>query len=174
MSDEIIKGYGSLMGKINSLSGPEFIALQKQTVLKLAQETSEVARMLAPVDSGELRSSIHEAVEEEPGVVIGTSYTNAEQAAYNEFGTGPIGAATNTFPGISHSMGPWKIKRKGGKTVMADYWVYFDEAKQSFFSTRGMPARPFMYPAAQQVKAKQVQIMRESAQGFFRRHGRGG
>lgn len=171
-----IKGFDALMAKIDAMSGEDFAVMQKQVVQKLAQATSKAAANLAPEDSGELRNSIHEDIREEPGVVIGISYTNSDHAAFNEFGTGPVGAASgnqNPNVSVSHSMGPWKIKR-GDKEVMADYWVYFDEAKQSFFATRGMPARPFMYPAAQAVKGQSQKIMQQAARNFFKKYSKGG
>lgn len=163
-----IKGFDELMAKIDRLTGAEFEAVQEKGALSLAQAHAKAAKSLAPVDSGELRNSIHETVEREPGAAIGITYTNSDHAAYVEFGTGPVGAETNKQPGISHSMGPFKHVSRSGKVFYRDYWTYFDPVRQQFFSTRGQPAQPYMYPAAQIIRKQAGSILAQAAEKFFK------
>jgi len=79
------------------------------------------AKLLCPVDTGNLRNSITHLVQpEEPAVYIGT---NSEYAAYVELGTG------RHYPG-------------GRQTP----WVYQD-AKGQWHLTHGQRAQPYLKPA---------------------------
>lgn len=79
------------------------------------------AKLLCPVDTGNLRNSItHRVDEAESAVYIGT---NNEYAAYVELGTGKY------YPG-------------GRKTP----WVYQD-AKGNWHLTHGQRAQPYLKPA---------------------------
>ena len=79
------------------------------------------AKLLCPVDTGNLRNSITHRVDEvESAVYIGT---NNEYAAYVELGTGKY------YPG-------------GRKTP----WVYQD-AKGNWHLTHGQSAQPYLKPA---------------------------
>lgn len=176
MADDYVKGFDELMSKIDALSGAEMEALAERAVLKVAETHKKAAQNLAPVDSGELRGSIHETVERRHGEAVGITYTNSDHAAYLEFGTGEVGAASGgngSGVPVSYSLPPYKIKR-GGKEVMADYWVYFDEAKQQFFATRGQPAQPYMYPSAQDIRKQAGSIMAEAAKQWLKTKGKGG
>ena len=78
------------------------------------------AKLLCPVDTGELRNSIKES-----GEIVGYDincqvYTNCDHAPYTEFGTGEQGTESN-------------IDRPEGVTYKADY--------------AGQTAQPYMTPA---------------------------
>lgn len=89
------------------------------------------AKLLCPVDTGNLRNSItHQLQPSEPAVQIGT---NSEYAAYVELGTGKY------YPG-------------GRQTP----WVYQD-AKGNWHLTYGQRAQPYLKPAV----ADHVQQYRE-------------
>lgn len=78
-------------------------------------------RLVAPVNTGNLRNSItHTVDEEEPAVYIGT---NVEYAPYVELGTGKYA--------------------EGGRPTP---WVYQDD-NGNWHWTAGNPARPFLKPA---------------------------
>jgi len=79
------------------------------------------AKLLCPVDTGNLRNSIsHQVDEGEPAVYIGS---NSEYAAYVELGTGKY------YP--------------GGRPTP---WVYQD-AKGNWHLTHGQRAQPYLKPA---------------------------
>lgn len=73
------------------------------------------ARILAPVDTGRLRSSI-QAHKEPRAVVIGT---NVEYAAYVEFGTRFMAAQPYLRPAVAVGVAQWNagiVKATGGLT----------------------------------------------------------
>jgi len=79
------------------------------------------AKLLCPVDTGNLKNSItHQVEEREPAVYIGS---NSEYAAYVELGTGKY------YP--------------GGRPTP---WVYQD-AKGNWHLTHGQQAQPYLKPA---------------------------
>lgn len=172
MSD--IKGWESLMAKLDALGGSHLEEAAKESVLMLALATTAEAKFLAPKDSGELRGEIHEAVEVDGSQAIGYSYTNSDHAPFIEFGTGPVGAESggngSDVP-ISYAMGPFLVKRgtgRPGEVVESyeDYWVYCDEQGR-FFATRGQPAKPFMYPAAKKVEKQAQKIMASAIKAYI-------
>ncbi len=103
----------------------EFLAAMKEAVIRALEKcglTAEgYAKLLCPVDTGNLRNSItHQVQESENTVYIGT---NSEYAAYVELGTGVY------YPG-------------GRRTP----WVYQD-AKGQWHRTSGHKAQPYLKPA---------------------------
>lgn len=84
-------------------------------------EAEKYAKLLCPVDTGNLRNSItHQVQPEEPSAYIGT---NSEYAAYVELGTGKY------YP--------------GGRPTP---WTYQD-AKGQWHITHGQRAQPYLKPA---------------------------
>ena len=103
----------------------DVIEAAHEAVLKALEECGLIAegyaKMLCPVDTGNLRNSISHAVaENENACYVGT---NNEYAPYVELGTG--------------------IYYPGGRLTP---WVYVDENGE-FHTTRGNPARPFIAPS---------------------------
>lgn len=82
------------------------------------------AKMLAPVDTGNLRNNITTDVDREGDIIVGKVDCNAEYAPYVEYGTG-----------IYSSLGT------GRQTP----WIYRDS--KGFHYTRGQHPQPFMNPA---------------------------
>lgn len=98
------------------------------------------AKLLCPVDTGNLRNSIaHQVQPSEPAVYVGT---NSEYAPYVDLGTGKY------YP--------------GGRPKP---WAYQD-AKGSWHWTAGNPAKPFVKPAmAEHAGDYQDIIQRELKNG---------
>lgn len=87
------------------------------------------AKLLVPVDTGNLRGSItHKVDEQELSVIIGT---NVEYAPWIEFGTGEF---------AENGQG-----RKGG-------WFFTDSKGKTWF-TKGNKPQPFLRPAILENKA---------------------
>lgn len=135
MSDKI-KGLDSFFKKLNNLPAGITKDVAKQ-VKREGKTVQAAAKMLSPVQSGELRQSIKEKTELlEDGAVRSTVFTNKKYAGYVEFGTGPVGQEHHE--GISPEVNP-AYSQKG--------WSYYDAELDAFIHTRGQPAQPFLYPA---------------------------
>lgn len=136
------------------------------------------ARMLAPVDSGELQNSIHSRVDRDGDIITGYGYTNSDHAAFVEFGTGPVGAAAggNGSPvTVQYNLGPWLIRRgnfKKGVVVeqYANYWVYRG-SDGKFHATRGQAPQPFMYPAFKAVEKQLPGLVKNAFRRYVRKGG---
>lgn len=110
-----------------------------------------------------LKGSITGKVEGHGEEVTGTVTCNAPHGVYVEFGTGVVGASNNS--GISPNAKVSYTTRES--------WVYpagtDENGEQQFFTTSGQPARPFMYPAAEQNKgvfsAEMASAIRKIAKG---------
>ena len=135
-------------------------ALEKLTLMDMYKAASQgihivqaEAKMLCPVNDGELRSSIYTDVEWGSEYVRATCYTNKAYAPHVEFGTGPKGQANHA--GISpdstgsYVQSPWwihesQILRKDAEKYG---WFYIDTPQGRFYQCSGQAAQPFMYPA---------------------------
>jgi HK97 gp10 family phage protein len=96
------------------------------------------AKKAVPVDTGNLRNSISNKVDEKEKVVyIGT---NSEYGAYVELGTG-------------------KYKEGGGGRP--DPWVYQDDSG-NWHHTHGQKAQPYLKPAVADHKQKYKNIIEDS------------
>ena len=150
-------------------------------VERLAQKGVEVAKAnittLEAIMTGELQNSIHE----ESGVqtkdtAIFFIVADSEHAAFVEFGTGQRGLEEPypyPFPeGVQwdYNIGD-KIQQAKEDIYVKDYsdpyikkgdyfWVYIGKDGKLHIS-KGMPARPFMYPTALSLKADIPKIARE-------------
>ena len=104
-------------------------------VADAVQESSaavmDAAKILVPVDTGELRSSIAMQMELKGKIVIGTIYAGANHAAFVEYGTGLVGSAAPHPPLPSEGV------------PITGSWIY-DYKGQGWI---GMAARPFLRPA---------------------------
>lgn len=120
-----VKGLDNLLRKLGALGGNSREAL-KVGILQAAKKVQGDAKELCPVgDSGQLRNSIQASVEENAGKVVGKVSTNVEYAPYVEFGTGQRGESSPSPP------------KYDGELNYRQDWA-------------GMPAQPYMYPAAKQ------------------------
>ena len=94
----------------------------QNALFKAGQQIEASAKLLCPVDTGELRNSIN-VVKLENGVSVGT---DCEYAVYQEFGTGSKGN-----PAVPHTT---KVR-----------WTYYSRGR--FFTTSGNYPQPFLQPA---------------------------
>lgn len=100
------------------------------------------AQAIAPVDTGELKESIHTASVQPVGTkVSGTVVASAEHAAFIEFGTGLRGEGT--YPGD-----------------LPAGWVYDHNGR----GWQGHPAQPYMRPAIETARPEIIAAYRK--QGF--------
>lgn len=118
-------GYGHNISRTVSIFERRVIREIKRIVAETAEKIAGQARALAPVDLGNLRSSI-EVNYYKRGLTAEVKVT-ADYAIYVEYGTGIYA----TGPG-------------GGRQTP---WVYFDERHQRWVTTRGMQAQPYWRPA---------------------------
>ena len=108
----------------------------------------------APVNLGQLRSTIFTAIDENGQHISGTVYTDTEHGWYVEFGTGPVGAADHDGVSpdvpVAYRMSGWLIP---GEAISEADALQYKFKKVTFkdgsvwYATNGQPAQPFMYPA---------------------------
>ena len=114
-----IEGVDNLMNRLNDLDNLFQSGAIERAVQRGCMTVQAEAKLLCPVDTGELRNSIMTKVEASGDRVIGKVYTNKEYAPYVEFGTGSRGEASYDGPvDVSYNM----------------QWA-------------GHPAQPYLYPA---------------------------
>lgn len=134
----------------------DFIAKTKTFMSQLVDAGVEIARNevieLGAFDSGELANSIQGTVMYTDGKNKGIIFTNCPWAAFVELGTGIVGAES------PHPTKPWEYDT--GNHGDAG-WVYFDESRNRFFWTKGMPSRPFLYHTALELERRIPEIARE-------------
>ncbi|WP_127539387.1 HK97-gp10 family putative phage morphogenesis protein [Paenibacillus illinoisensis] len=121
-----MQGVDRLMRKLARL-GADKEAL-KRGIHKATLKVQGDAKALAPTgETGQLRNSIKAEVTEERGKTVGVVSTGLDYAPYVEFGTGQRGKDSPSPP-----------KYDGDLSYRQDW--------------KGMPAQPFLYPAAEQNK----------------------
>lgn len=148
-----IEGLDGLMKKFGSLAEAAASRNMEKAVGASVKTVQASAKLLCPVNDGELRGSIRTRVEETDGRTVGTVYTNKKYAQYVEFGTGPKGEASHD--GISpevnpvYSQSPWWIHESqvDAKTAETYRWFYIDTPEGRFYQSSGQAAQPFLYPA---------------------------
>ena len=132
-----IKGLDSLLRKLDTLGGNSTEVLERG-ITKAAKRVQRDAKLLCPVDSGDLRNSIRAETEVQDGVVIGKVSTNKEYAPYVEFGTGQRGQSGEAY---TTDLERGEALKYPGELSYRQDWV-------------GMPAQPFLYPAMKQNEDK--------------------
>lgn len=135
-----IKNVDRLLKKLRKVGNVDLKPVIKDCTLLVEAQ----AKLLCPVDKGDLRGSIHPEVKEVGKTIYGRVYTQKWYAPYVEFGTGPKGNGTY----------PYKIK---GFTLKycGTNWCYPSTDKDGntiFIWTRGQKAQPYMYPALESKK----------------------
>lgn len=130
----MIDGINELNVKLNNIS--DLSNTVKSAVNRGCKIVQAEAKLLCPVDKGELRNSIKTKVDEDGKKIVGTVYTNKKYAAYVEYGTGPTGAANHS--GISPHVTP---------TYSSKGWVHYDKDTGKYIYSNGQAAQPYMYPA---------------------------
>lgn len=107
-----------------------FIGETKRAVKRLISQTAEIiagqAVALAPVDTGNLKSSID--IDYKDGGLTAKISVGSEYAIYVEYGTGV-----------------YAVDGNGRRTA----WTYFDEKLGHYVKTHGMKAQPFFWPAVE-------------------------
>lgn len=130
LKDKDIKiiGADKLLKKFKAIQDMDLkSAMTKATTLVQGQ-----AIEFCPVDTGNLRESIHWRIEEDTDEIKGIVYTNNEYATYVEYGTGQV--ANGTYPD----------KTKVLTYSTKPYWRYQDK-DGNWHTTSGHEANPFMY-----------------------------
>lgn len=157
--DELEKALGRLDLKIGAIALP-------MAVERAAQLVRRDAVKRCPTNHGKLRGSILTDIQSDYVRTQATVYTNAEHAAYVEFGTGKKGAQSHA--GISPDATPvytskpawWIHEGDDAKSISKkDADMYHmprieDENGEAFRRTEGQPAHPFMYPALKDNEQK--------------------
>lgn len=132
-----VKGLDGLLKKLDKLGGGIEQSTQK-ALLKGGAVFESGAKEHCPVDTGQLRESIHTEAKDARTVTVGT---NCEYAVFVEYGTGPKGD-----PSIPHTT--------------KKYWRYHDA--DGWHTSHGQPPQPFMRPAFSEGKGNVVDAVKES------------
>lgn len=148
-----VVGLDSLLKKLDKLGGNV-----EETLFNSMQNQGELvkgeAKMLCPVDTGDLRKSIYKKTKRAKGKIISTIYTNSDHAAYVEFGTGRVGERTNknTNVSINYKQDKWlaNIPDVGPR------WI------------EGQPAQPYLYPALKNNEEKIIENIKEDVRKAIR------
>lgn len=103
-----VKGLDQLLANLSGLGG-NIKSTVRVGLDRGAKKIQKNAKLLCPVDTGQLRSSIKTKSEETQDGAKAEVYTNVEYAAYVEFGTGIRGASSNIDrpEGVSYNS-QWK------------------------------------------------------------------
>lgn len=137
----MIRGLDALVLRLNG-AGAALDNAVSRGLEQSACETMELARELAPVGMGERRERrLVDSFSYEAKGLTAVMQVENPHAAYVEFGTGRRGAASaGVAPVASGYDGDWP----------------------------GMAAQPYMYPAAQRMRAAFPERMAEAVRGAFR------
>lgn len=129
-----VKGTESLLKKLKTMNEAMQGKIVSKAIAKGCKIVQANAKLLCPVDKGELRNSIMTKVEDTDTRITGKVYTNKKYASYVEFGTGQRGEASHegTAPNVD--------------IEYSSSW-------------RGQPAQPYLYPALknnEEIVTKQI------------------
>lgn len=137
-----IEGLDSLFKKLENLNVDINRTLEKSVTKSMKETVQAEAKLLCPVDIGDLRESIEVKTEVGDNSITGIVYTNSDHAAYVEFGTGKVGEDT-----------PVTDKYPGPLSYKQDKWlVNIPDVGPRYIA--GQPAQPFLYPALKNNKDK--------------------
>lgn len=154
-----IKNLKRAMDKFKALENMDFRPLVNKAVLIVEAE----AKALAPVNIGNLRESIHPEVKMIGDSIVGRIYTQAEYAAYVEFGTGIKGNGTYPYQveglSLSYRNTPWSYEPEGGGERI---W------------TAGQVAQPYMYPALKNNEKHILKLTQEEIKKMLSKTSKGG
>lgn len=166
-----VKNVEELCEKMDTLV--EIQALERG-VGRAAVFVQDVAKLGAHVNSGELREKIFADTDTKGFEVKGIVYTNVPQAVYQEFGTGPEGAANHA--GISpeanpaYTLQPWWVHES--QVLQADaemyHWPYIETKEGRFYWLDGQEADPFLYPALKNNEDEVIEKIAEELRRTMR------
>ena len=129
-----IEGLDSLQEQLTDLP-KEILKIVKRAIYKEMAKVQAEAKMNVAVDTGELRSSIVVRITEEDGEITGKVITTVPHGVYVEMGTGPMGEAHH------EGIAPVPV------TYRTTPWVLKNPKSKKTYITKGMAARPYLYPA---------------------------
>jgi HK97 gp10 family phage protein len=132
-----VGGLDRLLKKLDKLGGSIEQSTQK-ALLKGGAVFESGAKEHCPVDTGQLRESIHTEAKDAQTVTVGT---NCGHAVFVEYGTGPKGD-----PSVPHTT--------------KESWRYQD-AEGNWHTSHGQPPQPFMRTAFSENKDKVVDAVKE-------------
>lgn len=118
-----LEGLDDIIDKMERLGGEKLV---EKGLSKTANAVQGQAKLLAPVDTGDLRDSIKASDVKDRQCEV---FTNSDHAVFNEYGTG-----TKGDPEVAHTS--------------KESWVY-KGTDGNFHTSHGMEPRPFMRPAAE-------------------------
>ena len=159
MATVTIKNTDRLIKRLNKLS-----ELKVEDTMKKAVSLVEAqAKLLAPSNMGTLKNSIHMSINKGSNNIEGRVFTSLEYAPYVEFGTGIKGN------------GSYPYKTKGLKLSYRNTpWVYTPDDGETFYTTRGQRAQPFMYPALKNNEKRIKQMFKDTLKENIRSSIKGG
>jgi len=133
-----VEGLDKLLKKLDQLGGSVQKSTQK-ALMKGGGVFESGAKAHCPVDTGNLRDSIHTEAKSDDQAATGTSVKYGPDV---EFGTGPKGD-----PSVPHTT--------------KEFWRYKD-AEGNWHTSHGQPPQPFMRTAFAESKDKAVEAVKES------------
>lgn len=147
----MIRGLDKLNLQIERLCKEDLLVPTEKAI----SVVQEAAKNNVSVRTGELRGSIYTSVRTTENGIEGVCYINKEYAPYIEFGTGPAGEQNHKgiSPDVSvaYRQTGWLIPASAMTPEEAEEYgfpaVKDKNGKIIGYSTRGQPARPYMYPA---------------------------
>lgn len=161
-----VEGLEELVDKLN-MAGVNTTHVLEKAMLKGMKETQTAAKLRCPVNHGELRDRGIKAgvFTDGAGTINGSVFTNTEYAPYVEFGTGPVGEANHS--GISPYVQPtythrdhWWFPVKNMADAKYYGWVTVTLKDGTVLArTKGQKAQPFLWPAAEAMRPRVVQIL---------------
>ena len=102
-------------------------------------------------ETGALRASLHQTVEQNGNQIVGKVFAGGGHAMFVEFGTGVVGQGSN-YP---------RAAALGLKYAQYS-WTYTPDGGETFYTTKGYRARPFMYPALKQNKLRIKRLIEDA------------
>lgn len=132
-----VEGLEDVLERLQALDGEQILRVARAPMYRELEAIRQEATSNCPRDTGELRQSIKTRTRLRDGELRGEVYTNKEYAIYVEMGTGPRGEASHE--GVSPELA-------ANVTYSPKGWTYKTRDGE-YRHTRGMPARPFLYPA---------------------------
>jgi len=109
-----------------------------------------------------IRSNFFSGVTKRGKVIMGSFGNASGHAAYVEWGTGPIGK--ENVHNISRTM----QERRGVPKYRSTPWKYYNPIVDHVISTRGMPPRPFVYPAFLRLRSSFVNDCKAVLRGLHK------
>lgn len=150
-----VVGLESLLKKLNALGGNVEETLYK-SIQNQGQLVKDDAQDLVPVDTGDLKKSIHRETKKLKGKMSVRVYTNSDHAAYVEFGTGKVGEAST------------EGKYPGPLSYKQDKWLV-DIPDVGYRWIEGQPAQPYLYPALKNNEDRIIKNIRQDIEEAIRK-----